>query len=108
MKINILGVDLPVSDKVIYATEEASREYINAIKKTSNRRMYQLGYDEGYRKAQSETRAHYYDRVRKEERNAVLSEVEREVEKEYGDEHPRAQAITRNDISTIINNLKVK
>lgn len=48
MKLNLLGVDLPVSDKVIYATEEASREYINAMKeKPSNRRMYQLGYDEG-------------------------------------------------------------
>ena len=43
-----------------------------------------------------------------EERNAVLSEVEKEVEKEYGDEHPRAQAITRKDISTIINNLRVR
>ena len=31
-KITILGVYLPVSDKVIYATEEASREYINAMK----------------------------------------------------------------------------
>ena len=44
----------------------------------------------------------------KEERNAVLDEVKREVEKEYGDEHPRAQSITRKDISTIINNLRVK
>lgn len=34
MKINILGVDMNVSDKVIYATEESSREYINAIKRT--------------------------------------------------------------------------
>lgn len=45
--------------------------------------------------------------VQSEQRLAVLSEVEREVEKEYGDEHPRAQAITRKDISTIINHLKL-
>ena len=33
MKLTILGVDVECEDKVLYATKEASREYIKAMKK---------------------------------------------------------------------------
>lgn len=136
-KLTILGVEIPVSDKVIYATEEASREYINAMKKGMTqewkefraRHPEHLGEAGGYcvtcalidalkeerNRAYEEGKAYYHaENVKFENdiRNAVLEEVEREVEKKqapYKKDNPKAPVyFDYDDISTIINNLKVK
>lgn len=172
MKLTILGVDVECEDKVLYATEELSREYIKAMKDTNGNTiteeefMKDIGHGvertqenwksffekfpefyiklrpEASMEISSEDWNNYEGRLkdfistllaeerelqnklkeiaintlitdvntaRKEERNKVLSEVEREVEKkQYYSDDGQQYVTSIEDISTIINNLKVK
>lgn len=67
---------------------------------------YKFGYEDGY---SSQWKENYTKAFEQDIRNAVLSEVEREVEKkQYYSDDGQQYVTSIEDISTIINNLKVK